>query len=135
MTRNTTSMAAVALWADPGTSAADAATRRTGTLSLAVDSAQKPPAAQEPCMTTATIPSGLISVIHLGGAWKEVAALGPCTKSTLPDGSTLWSSSTSEDSLTVVSVTRYFADKGGMMAAAWRNFPCRPPRRTGSAAP
>lgn len=119
----TTSLSAAVLWTVPGTSAADAATRLAGTLSLAVDSAQQAPDAQEHCMTTGAQPPGLLGLMQVEGEWKEIAALGPCTKSTLPDGSTLWSSTTSADSLTVVSVTRYFANNGGVLEVAWRNFP------------
>ncbi|MEY9854959.1 hypothetical protein ABH935_000558 [Catenulispora sp. GAS73] len=117
------------LWTESGLPASALqpakATAPYGTLLVSyVDSTNERPAGgQASCVTDGDINTDLLHPVKTSGdGWMDAAQWGPCTKSTLPDGSTLLSSTKSYGRFVVTDVARRFPGTGGEVVVEWHNY-------------
>ena len=129
MARNLSSLGATIWWTDSGipavTARASGTEVPTGTLILsfadAVNGSQMGTGSCAPHGASADylLHPTLTPERH----WTDTVQWSPCTKATLPDGSTLLSQTKSDGSLDVADVTRKFPGGRGQIELAWANFP------------
>lgn len=126
--QNTAGLGATVLWTDRGLSADDlqktGATAPAGTLNVSfVDSADEGPAGKGVCVTDGLSGSQMLDPVQTGPhAWTDKALWGPCTKTTLPDGSVLLSAAKNSGSLYLATAARRFPGNGGEVVLAWQNY-------------
>ncbi|WP_194914359.1 hypothetical protein [Catenulispora rubra] len=128
MAQDMAELKATVLWTESGLPASALqpvkSTAPTGMLLVSyVDSAKEKPAGQATCVTDGDTNTDLLHPVKTSGdGWMDAAQWSPCTKSTLPDGSTLLSSTKSYGPYVVTDVARKFPGTGGEVVMEWHNY-------------
>jgi hypothetical protein len=128
MAQDMAGLNATVMWTDSGKSAdalqSTQATAPTGTLSLSfVDSTDEGPVGKAICITDGASGSDMLHPVQTSASgWKDTAQWGPCTKSTLPDGSVLLSQTKSYGPFFIVAAARRFPGNGGEVVMTWHNY-------------
>lgn len=129
MAQDMASLNATVLWTESGLPASAlqplSPKAPTGTLLVSyVDSTdEKPAGGQATCITDGDTNTDLLHPVKTSGdGWTDAAQWGPCTKTTLPDGSTLLSATKSYGPYAVTDVARKFPGTGGEVVAEWHNY-------------
>jgi len=128
MAQDMASLSATVLWTESGLPASALqsakATAPTGTLLVSyVDAAGENPVGKATCITDGDTNTDLLHPVKTSAnGWMDAAQWGACTKSTLPDGSTLLSATKSYGPYVVTDVARRFPGTGGEVVLEWHNY-------------
>lgn len=108
-----------AVWTDNGMPAA------SGILNLGfMDTTDETPEMDTSCERYVELPTEYLDPVHTSGSsWIDAASWGPCVSTSLPDGSTLMSSTKTYGPFVQATVVRKLPGERGTLVMSWQNFP------------